>query len=49
MGKNLIIVWRFESLNRNYMGLGTARGGHLFCNQKISWVQFPIAPLENQK
>ena len=27
------------------MGLGTARGGYLFCNQKISWVRFPIALL----
>ena len=26
------------------MGHGTARGGHLFCNQDIRWVQFPYVP-----
>ena len=27
------------------MGNGTARSGHLFCKQKISWVRCPSSPL----
>ena len=33
------------TIPNKYMGRGTARGGHLSCKQKISWIRFPGAPL----